>query len=78
MTGGEHYVKIAGSQLKWFGVYGVVKGLLTKLIINDGGVCRTAPATLVQSVANIRILEYICKYSLQIIFIFLFAVKTKL
>ena len=30
---------------------------------------------LVQSVANIRIYEYICEYSLRIIFIFVFAVN---
>ena len=29
-----------------------------------------------QNVANIRIFKYICEYSLQILFIFVFAVKT--
>ena len=51
MVGGEHSLKISAPQLLWFGIdstLNIFPQTITELmneLINDGGDCRTAPAT---------------------------------
>ena len=51
MVGGEHSLKISAPQLLWFGIdstLNIFPQTITESVnelINDGGDCRTAPAT---------------------------------
>ena len=55
-TGGdEHCVKLLGPLLLWFGFEGVLKILNERMnqLINDKGVCRSAPATMALSASGL-------------------------
>ena len=75
IVGGEHFLKISAPKGFWFVIYDILKIRRKRLTyslnewINDGGDCRTAPATpglLISLVCMYRLALMVstCKYSL--------------